>query len=280
MDLETFKKEFYKNGFVVVENCISLELLDQAKQVFLEGLEEITKKKCGLQEGMAEALRTYRLSDLQIFTHNKLQVQGIRKKLLLQPAVLEKFIHLIGPDLAYNRGGQISVNTKEQGDNLYRKRWHQEMWSGAGLNEVWIWIPLFMQQGLGGMEFIPGSHLWGIIPNRNREPTELPPSAQFVEAKIKEGDAVLFHPLTLHRTLPNPLEMPRVAFGSGVRNFNHRDTGIEPLLSWTPFHYSPYVRIRRALGNPYLTPFRTFGGQLTNADDGKKDLEGLDEFKI
>ena len=36
-----------------------------------------------------------------------------------------------------------------------------------------MWIPLAMEPNVGGLEFIPGSHLWGLIPNQNREPKEL-----------------------------------------------------------------------------------------------------------
>jgi len=280
MNIEDFKEEFCKNGFVVVQNCISSELLDQAKDLVLRCLSKVTTKNCGLQDSLAEVTKMHYLSDIQTLILKELQTRGIRKKLLLQPLVLEKLIHLIGPDLTYLRTSTMSINIKGQTDNLYRKRWHQEMWSGGGLNDVMVWMPLFMQKGLGGLQFIPASHIWGIIPNRNREPTELPSDAKILEAEVKEGDAILFHSLTLHRTVPNLSEVPRVAFASTVRNFNHVFTGTEQLNSWTPFHYSPYARIRKMLGNPYLTPFRTLGGPLSNKDDGKQDLPGLDECDI
>lgn len=280
MSLETFNREIYKNGFCLVKKCISLDLLEEAKQVLLSTLMKINGAKCDFEEGMGRATQTHRLSDIQNAMQNDLQHSGIRKRLHLEPAILEKFIHLIGPDLAYLRAGQIAINMKEQSDNLYFKKWHQEMWSGAGVNEVLLWNPILMEPGIGGVEFIPGSHMWGLVPNRNREPLELPPNYQIVHPYVEEGDAVFFTALTLHRTVLNTNNKPRIALATAIRNIYHPSSGLESMLSWMPFHFSAFAKIRKGLGNPYLTPFRTLGGILTNRDDGKIDIPGLEEFSL
>lgn len=279
MNTKELGQNFFRDGFLVLENCIGDKVIEKLRHCTNDTLSRIAGKKVTLKDGLAAALEKHRLSDIQLAIHSDMQNVGLRKQALLEPKVLEVFTELIGPDLAYGRNGQISINISGQKDGLYLKKWHQEMWSGAGLNEVWIWFPVFIDsEGDAGVEFLRGSHLWGLIPNRNREPTEIPQDAEQIQAKITEGSAVFFHTLTLHRTVVNNYDMPRVAFSTGVRNFTHAFSNNEEFMPWTPFHISPVQRIRKALGNSHLTPFRTYGGKLSNHDDGKESLEGLDEY--
>ena len=48
---------------------------------------------------------------------------------------------------------------------------------------------------------------------------------------------MFFHPLTLHRTVPNPSKTPRVAMMLAVRNIYHPFTGHGYLRNWQLFHY-------------------------------------------
>ena len=155
------------------------------------------------------------------------------------------------------------------------KSLHQEIWSGAGVMELRIWVPLSMCKSAGGMNFIPESHRWGLIANRKRMPYDVPAEADMtsVVPEVQEGDAVLFHPMTLHATEPNTGSLPRVAVTAAIRNIYHENTGHEFLQSWQPYHLSPMARIQKALGNPWLSSYRTLGAPLSHrmAGDGKKE---------
>jgi len=277
--MEAFSKEFVAKGYCVVKNAISGELLELARSTFFDALNKINGSKIPYPESLEVAMKRHRLSDIQTYALNDIQNTGIRKRLLLEKDVVEKFIYLIGPDLAYLRGATFAINVKGQTDHLYKKRWHQEMWSGGGVNDIMVWMPLVIDKDReGGLEFIDGSHKYGLIPNRNREPEWLPDNIVTSCPEIHEGDAVMFHSLTLHRTVANQSDLPRAALASTIRNFNHPFTGIEMMGSWTPFRFSPYATIRKILGNQHLTPFRTLGGKLQNNDDGLEDLD-LGELK-
>ena len=278
----TFKeaaKRYSEQGHFVLEDCIPATLLEEARESMRQGLGRILGRPCeSLPEGIRAAISPYRQFDVQHFIHQELQACGIKRRILLHAEVLEHFIHLIGPDLAYNRAGSVVFNIHGVTDGLYQKKWHQEMWSGACLNELRIWLPLSMSPNTGGMEFVPGSHLWGMIPNRNREPVEWPESYEVAAPEMREGHLVLFHPLTLHRTIPNPdQDIPRVALTVAVRNIFYPWTGQGYFQSWQPFHSSGVGQVQKALGNPYLTPFRTLGGALSHVrpDDNKRDIEGI-----
>ena len=159
---------------------------------------------------------------------------------------------------------------------MFMKKHHQEIWSGAGVNELRAWSPLYMPGIGGGLNIIPGSHLWGCIPNRQRAPYDIPEEIEIteLEPKVMEGDVFLFLSMTLHSTAENLSGKSRIAFTVGVRNFYHNFSGYEYFQSWQPYHFSPMAKIQKRLGNPLLTPYRTLGSPFSHRskDDGFENL--------
>ena len=73
----------------------------------------------------------------------------------------------------------------------------------------------------GATEFIPGSHLWGHIPHRNRKPISLPSKLRTYKINVNEGDIIFFHSLLLHKSTPvssNTYDA-RMAMITHIRNF-------------------------------------------------------------
>ncbi len=277
MGVQEFGRRFYEDGYVCLDDRVSPELLAEARTVVTEALSRLLKRPVTIAEGIVAANEQHRQFDVQHCLHQELLARGFKRKLLLGEDILAQLIYLIGPDLAYSRAGSIVFNVHRVTDSLYQKKWHQEVWSGAGVNEVCMWLPLMMEPNTGGLEFIPGSHIWGLIPNQNREPKELPEPYRVVAPDLKEGTVVFFHSLTLHRTVPNPSQTPRIGLTVAVRNIFYPWTGQGYLQGWQPFHFSAMTRIQKALGNPFLTPFRTLGGSLDHRDpdDGKHEIDQI-----
>lgn len=274
VSISDLAEEFFARGFIVLHGCMPTDLLSECRSVMTAALADVLGSSVSLDDGIRSPIVPYHQFDVQDLLHAQLQAKGLKRRILLQPFVLEVLLAFLGPDLAYNREAGIAINLREVTEGLYRKRLHQEVWSGACVNEVRIWLPLSMTGVQGGLELLPGSHLWGLVPNRNREPSELPPDYETITPPLGEGDAVLFHSLTLHATVENPLIQPRVALTTAVRNVYHPLDGLSQLQSWQPFLQSPIQLIQKALGNPWLTPFRTLGGSLSHRfpGDGKERL--------
>ena len=275
MDIQSYKEEFYQRGFAVIRNCIPLDLIQNSRLIIQEKLSKLLEKELDYNEGIIEAIKIYRQLDIQNLIHEELRASGVKKKILLQPKILETLIHFIGPDLACQSPGTLLINLPWKTEAIYQKKWHQEVWSGSSIKNVHVWTPLSMNQSEGGLDFMEESHLWGLVPNRNREPMELPDKFEVITPTAAEGDAIIFHSLTMHRTSSNTSSLPRVAIAQATRNMYHPFSGLEHHLSWQSFHLSPVARVERALGNPYLSPFRTLGGSLQLGYDGKKTLDGI-----
>ena len=84
-----------------------------------------------------------------------------------------------------------------------------------------------------------------------------------------EGSVVLLSALTLHRTVWNKHKNLRIALPVLVRNFYYPNTGNLDLFNFKKFNFSFFSKLRRILGNPHYSPFRTLGQKRT--DLFKKD---------
>ena len=258
-ELQTHLDDFVKSGFVVVRNCIDRSTTDWAQQIMAKRLSELAGEPTDCADGFTRAIQDRPQYQVQEDLGQLLDQGGLYEKVFLSPRLLSVLTGILGPDLAYLRDLQIIANVKGVEGSYYLKPPHQEVWSGASPNSIYVWFPLMLEPGMGTVEHVPGSHTWGLLPNRDRRPTELPDNVNFVCPDMTEADALVFHTLTLHRSVPNNHDKPRLAITTAVRNFQHAFGGHQHLFSWKPFHLSPISKIQRVLGNPYLTPWRTYG---------------------
>jgi len=275
--MNDLKEQFTNEGFIILKDAIEPQIISQTKHIVLESLVALVGSPFNnLAEAIHKACECFHQADVQQFIHQEIQHRGVKDRVLNIDEILSFSKEVLGPDLAYNRNGAVCINLKPTSDNLFMKKHHQEIWSGAGVNELRVWVPLHMPGKGGGLKIVPGSHIWGCIPNRERAPFNLPDEAVMdeLEPHVTERDVILFHSMTLHSTAPNHSEESRLAFTVGVRNFYHNPTGHEFLESWQPYHFSPMAKIQKKLGNPLLTPFRTLGVPLSHRskDDGFRDL--------
>lgn len=265
---QDFSQDLVAHGYAVLRQCIDKSLITEYQQAVIYRLGQLldeanVEPQGDIYSDFLQALELSRQFDIQVELTKFLVYKELHKKLFLQQEVLEQLIFALGPDLEYHYNGEMVVNVKDVQDGYLVKKFHQEYWSGIGIDALQTWTPIAIKPEMGGIEMVDGSHLWGHIPHRNREPMEIPSDAQYQELHLEEGDMAIFHPLLLHRTVPNKHEHPRFAVALEVRNFNCPDTGFKELLNWEGFHYSPLSQIKKRLGNPHLSPFRTYGSQRT-----------------
>jgi ectoine hydroxylase-related dioxygenase (phytanoyl-CoA dioxygenase family) len=133
---------------------------------------------------------------------------------------------LLGPDVHFRFDHAI----RKPAHTGAATPWHQdEAYSNPDMdyNEVSIWIPLqeaTLQNGC--MQFVPGSHLYDIVPHRpigndtRIIGLEVEPQAQLMDdittaavaCELPPGGATIHHCKTLHYTGPNLSDGPRRAY--------------------------------------------------------------------
>lgn len=250
-----------KDGYVVFKNAIPLELSLQIKKNIHDTL-VILGASAGdsFEKQYDTVIQKIPPFDVNIELRRHFTFSKFPQKLLLISDISNMLFRLLGPDLAFLEDAELPVNIKGRTEYYLSKKFHQEFWSGAGYRTYILWTPFIFPSGSGGLEVIKGSHLWGHVPHRNREPLHIPENAERViidTAEYSDRDIVLFHSLTLHRSIPNTIDSPRLAYATHVRNIFENDTGFETLKNWEIFHLSVTSQIMKACGNPHLSPFRT-----------------------
>ena len=132
--------------------------------------------------------------------------------LCVHPAVLDIAESLLG-STEVTMNGDYWVRPKLPEEQLTTLPWHQDSdYYGAQtepLHLLSIWLPLVdVDETNGCMQFIPGSHKWGLLPTvrqgHHLAPTEDVEARGRVETlPMAVGDAVAFRNLTFHRSLMN-----------------------------------------------------------------------------
>lgn len=210
------KEEYLKNGLVVLRGFFNTKDLDQireeAKNIFslqikrnkIEfdptnesdfeiALSKLFKKNYQAFLGAAKAtqqmISLFRLASAE-------KIQGFLQSIgLVTPVVCVK------PIVYFNSRHLAKI------EGHYKTPAHQDWRSMQGsLNSVVIWIPLIdMSKDIGTVEFIPGSHLRGLLDSEADEwfrhiKSDRLDNQAFIVPEVNKGDAVIFSSFTVHRS--------------------------------------------------------------------------------
>ena len=253
------------NGFAVVKNCIDKKTIDVIKKNINENLINILKKfkrsyTKNLSKNYYETKNFLSQHEIQVILAKKLVDSNLISKMLLSKKVFQELVGILGSDIEYQTDMELAINDKKSiNDDYLVKKFHQEFWSGVGVESLLIWIPIHLLSGMGTMELIEKSHTWGHIPHRNREPITIPKDHKKRSVDIKEGSMLIMTALTLHQTSKNTHQQPRIAIPIVVRNFYYPNTNNTDLLNFKKLNFSFFSKFRKILGNKQYSPFRTLG---------------------
>ena len=265
--INKLNNDLLKNGFLVLKNCSSNESSKNLKESINDKLKIFLKDKKikpsnNLNFNFLKSIKHNSQHSIQVILAKELVRTDLVKNYLLQDKILKTLVSLLGNDLEYHTNFELAINVKEESNEYLKKKYHQEFWSGVGINSLLLWIPISLLPGMGTIELIKYSHKWGHIPHRNREPVSIPETHEiFVPKNLTENDLLIFTSLTLHRTETNKHNLPRFAMPVVVRNFNYPKTGNEDLMNFEILNMSFVSKFRKTLGNPHYSPFRTEGSK-------------------
>ena len=264
--MKTITDRINNDGYAVIDNCINKRLLGKINRSIRTKLKKVLRDKGqkstsnNLTENFLKLKKKVSQYEIQIMLSKHLLEENLIDEVFKQNKLQSNLINLIGPDLSYMTDFEMAINEKSLTNNDYYfvKKYHQEFWSGMGLEALQLWIPLNLKKGMGTIEIIKSSHKWGHVPNRNREPIELPKNYKEIKLSISNGSVAVLSALTLHRTIKNNHNEIRVALPITVKNFYYPNTGNSDLNHFKKINFSVFSNLRKVLGNPNLTPYRIF----------------------
>ena len=272
---------FVEDGFTIIRKAIRPELIHEAQRVVNKVLIELAdgfnlKVSSNADDGkffnteILNLLRHKTPFELLIPVWRSLSAKGIPEKIFLEKKIYQFIVNILGKDMCHQDDPSLTLNLpglSSSNKNYLFKGFHQEVWSGANVNTIQFWTPIFKSKDSGGLIFVPGSHLWGHIPHKNREPIELPKGVKESYANLQIGDVIVFHSLLLHRTKSIDAQgAPTLAMPCLLKNFRLQNQSFECFKNWRNFSYSDLSKIDRRLGNHHLSPFRLLDIDNVNFD--------------
>jgi ectoine hydroxylase-related dioxygenase (phytanoyl-CoA dioxygenase family) len=244
-------EDFSKNGYLVVKNCLTTGILKKIRNEVLKNNNSSYKEFCKAISKLNESDFFTFLNPININLLNK----NLISEILLQKKIYDVLVKLLGSDLAVSCESSLTLNIKESKKNYYFKDWHQEIWSGADISHLQLWSPIFQKtSSFGQLAFIQKSHQWGLVPNSDRRPVNLPKKYKIIQTKLEFGDLLIFSTTLLHKTMIT--KFPRLGIAMTVKNFKYSDESYSKNINWKIFSYSEISKLQRVLGNHYLSPFR------------------------
>lgn len=213
------KNQFSKNGYVLVKNFLQLEstsqLLYEIHDIFRNRLESInfpfdtTENDLITNDSLFEFFDTHEQDYINCMKtiHNLLRIFNIGTSKNLEEILKE--IGLKKP--IFSSIPMINLHNKKvaKNDGYWKTPIHQDWRSTQGsLNCTVVWIPLIdVDEALGSLEVIPGSHLRGLLPAEKDDwymhTVDGFKEEEFEKVPMKAGDALIFSAFLIHRSGTN-----------------------------------------------------------------------------
>lgn len=254
---------FVKFGFVIVKGVFPPDLITQLYD--LASYRYVEYKKKFIEAHPGDKIPFVGITRKVI---EDLERDSLFFELTNTSALLEALEKMLGPDISRTYATGFFPVDPEDTSSPIVKALHQEIWTGIWPDDIISWTPLHDTRLEDTLLVVPGSHIFGLLPSRNRKPLpiegfDMPEALPLV---MQKGDIVFFHSLLLHGGAGRGTQM-RYAIQNNYRNTFTPMTTQQKACGFISLKQGPMTRIKQVLGNDYLTPLRTYGGKVSNYEE-------------
>ena len=262
---ETF---FVNNGFVILSKSLPESEISLLWQSIHSAFTEIKKNN-----HQADSILS--LSQALVKTS---EIGRIIAKTLEDPRLTAALMPFLGPDISMLNHINLWVNDPEDRSVVTNKATHQEMWSGCSIDDLTVWVPLSKVDNNNTLSVIPGSHIYGLLPNRNRQLLDIEgftPSPLVPLIGFEPGDIVVFHPLLLHATAGRSDQF-RYSLSAVYKNSYAPTSAKYQSIGYKGLTFGAMTQVKHVLGNDFYSPLRTYGGCTSNAPSAITNMPTLE----
>ena len=250
MKMESVLKDFSENGFSILHGILEPAVLNTVQHE----CEALVAELAAQRHARGKLINTHPDAPFEtrlilLYENYQDETPTIFRPELHREGFFGVFAHPVLLELARVILGQeirlypnYSVRPKLPENKRTEVLWHQDAGYTSKEADVLrmmnVWTPLVpVNVENGCMEFIPGSHKWGVVPHekdeyylRIQDDYIKPVEADAVRIEIAPGDVVIFSNLLFHRGLPN-----RAAHIRWSLDFRYQDAR-QPTLRTTHGH--------------------------------------------
>jgi len=252
---------FLKNGFCVIKSAFALGLI---KKIY----SNLSSTYISLKKASEAEKKPLPFLGIIEKTKESLEQTNLVKGLYTSENLLNCVEGFLGPDLGKIYLNGLFINDPDDDSRVTNKDYHQEIWTGASAGDMMVWIPFHNIESRGTIAVVPGSHYYGLLPNRNRKILpqpgfSMPDSLPIVD--IEPGDALFFHPMLVHKTAGRGSQV-RYALQFAMINTHLPRTRQQQSFGYIGIRQGTMTKIRNILGNDHFTPLRVYGGKASNEE--------------
>ncbi len=216
-------EQYERDGFLVVDRLFSEAEIEPFRVAVDDVLEEVH------QEAIAAGRNPEGIFSSGVYVGLSLR-REIFRKTARAPRLLDDLEALIGKDIGF-----LSDKVAFKGKGVtFNSPWHQDWSYWGGSHKISVWVALDgATPDNGCLQILPGSHQKPIdhdnvrsaegfghqldLAERGFDPSKV------VTAPVEPGDAIYFHDLTLHASLPNRTAEDRRALIITYRDLSQPD---------------------------------------------------------
>lgn len=244
-EIESIKSQLDRDGYTILEGLIEPPVIEEVKEALgslVDAHAANLLQAGGIEHSFEDAPFETRM--LRLYENNlDVAPKSFRKELHLaglfglffHPQLLDVVESLLGPEIRLYPNYTARPKFPEwEGTEVL---WHQDGGYTANgssreavktMEMINVWSPLVpVSRTNGCMEFVPGSHLQGVVPHQRKEhyleivPESLDPVRKdAVPIEVNPGDIVLFNNLLFHCGLPNKSDSIRWSLDWRYQNAN------------------------------------------------------------
>lgn len=268
-------KSFVVNGFVLMKDLHDEKVVEQTKAYIVELFQKLSELE---KNGEIK----YDVNGWAVAIIKRFESTALHKELMQSSKLLKYLKQLLGPDISLLGQDALWINHPIDKDPVLNKGIHSDAWTGTSVNTIFSKYFVTDCDDYNGMSVVPGSHLWGFVPVRNRS---VDPNARIDEhlktlniKNAQSGDTLLWHALLLHSTTGHSDVNTRISITSRYTSTETEFSSQERSLGYTPLSVGPMNQILRIIGNDLLSPFRTLGGYV-GVDRRLQHLYGYSDYR-
>jgi phytanoyl-CoA hydroxylase len=247
------KHLYNQNGFLLLKNFFDKDEIrrvhEEAKDVFKAQLRRhrLDSEDLAVEVNFNKALFALFEKNFQEIVNCGKQVQHLISlhRLGTEPRVIDqlKGLGLAFPCISARPVMFFNSRYLAKREEYWRLDAHQDWRSSQGsLDAITIWVPLVdIDESLGALEVIPGSHKWGLLESESvsyyGKISEEMAVRKFLPVEVVRGDALIFSSFLVHRSGTNSTESIRWSIHFRYNNLSEQ-TFIERGYPH-PFIYKP-----------------------------------------
>lgn len=258
---------FVQQGYVIYENVHDQNLIKHSSDWFLNKYQSYAKNNKDLDvNGWAvEIMDGYRLTKMG-------------EEFVTSPTLVEIMHQFLGQDICIFNNDALWINVPQDTDPVLLKGIHTDAWTGTSVNTIFSKTFFTNVDKYNSMSVVPGTHLYGLVPVKNREVDAKLSLKPLNLQHINQGDVLIWHPLLLHSTTGHSDKNIRVSVTSRFTSTESAFSSQERSLGYRTLSVGPMNQILRLIGNDQLQPFRTLGG-FVGVDRRLKQLYNYSPYK-